>query len=138
MRGLSWEDARRECLNYSGDLVSVSNKSEMDFIRNQMIQHVKFEFYWIGLNDRQNESVFVWSDGTPFNGSVYNNWYQGEPNDRTGEDCAELHGSAWNDNGCEKEFGYICERPRGMFSCYKSVPGLELNNDFVNHCHLLR
>ena len=138
MRGLSWEDARRTCLNYSGDLVSVANKSEMDFIYNQVIQHGKFEIYWIGLNDRRNESVFVWSDGTSFNGSVYNSWYPGEPNDRTGEDCVGLYLSIWNDNGCKKEFGYICERPRGMFSCYKSVSGLELNNDFVNHCHLLR
>ena len=89
----------------------MANKSEMDFIYSKSSQHTN-EKYWIGLNDRQNESLFVWSDGTPYNRSVYSNWYPNEPNDRAGEDCVELHLSTWNDNGCKKEFGYICERPR--------------------------
>ena len=113
MRGLSWEDARRKCLNYGGDLVSVANKSEMDFIYSKSSQHTN-EKYWIGLNDRQNESLFVWSDGTPYNRSVYSNWYPNEPNDRAGEDCVELYGRKWNDNSCKKEFSYICERPKGL------------------------
>lgn len=77
------------------------------------------QHYWIGLNDRRNESQFVWSDGTPYNRSVYSNWYPGEPNDRAGEDCVELYGSRWNDDNCKKEYSYICERPKGMCLSFK-------------------
>ncbi|CAH3127383.1 unnamed protein product [Pocillopora meandrina] len=73
------------------------------------------ENYWIGLNDQHNESQFVWSDGTPFNSSVYNNWNSGEPNDGGGvEDCVELYLRRWNDDKCNSELGYICERPKGV------------------------
>jgi len=84
----------------------------MDFIYSKSSK-AKNEHYWIGLNDRRNESLFVWSDGSPYNGSVYSNWYPGEPNDRAGEDCVELYGTRWNDDSCKKEYSYICERPKG-------------------------
>ena len=112
LRGLNWDNARSYCLSYGGDLVSVSNKSEMDFIFNKSSK-ASNEHYWIGLNDRRNESLFVWSDGTPYNRSVYSNWYKNEPNDRAGEDCVELYRTRWNDDSCKKEKSYICERPRG-------------------------
>ena len=122
MRGRNWENARRDCLRYGGDLVSIASQSEMSFIHNRSPNSLK-HVYWIGLNDRRNESQFVWSDGTPYNASVYSNWFSGEPNDRDGEDCVELYsngGNGWNDNGCEKEFGYICEikKPKGNLEPY--------------------
>ena len=114
-RGLSWENARRECLGSGGDLVSIASQSEMSFVSNKSLWN---QHYWIGLNDRRNESLFVWSDGTPYNASVYSNWHPGEPNDRAGEDCVELFRARWNDNGCNDEFGYICEKPKGKFWNY--------------------
>ena len=112
VQGLNWENARRDCLGYGGDLVSITNKSEMSFINGISSKGVN-EHYWIGLNDQRNESQFVWSDGTPYNASVYSNWYPGEPSDLAGEDCVELNGRHWNDNSCKKENGYICKRPKG-------------------------
>ena len=115
MQGRNWENASRDCLGYGGYLVSIASQSEMSFIYNRSSK-VWNEHYWIGLNDRRNESQFVWSDGTPYNASVYSNWYPGEPNDNGGaEDCVELYRTSWNDNGCEGEYGYICEKnkPKG-------------------------
>ena len=113
VKGLNWENARRTCLNYGGDLASVENISEMNFIYSHSSKNWR-ENYWIGLNDQHNESQFVWSDGTPFNSSVYNNWNSGEPNDGGGvEDCVELYLRRWNDDKCNSELGYICERPKG-------------------------
>ena len=109
MRGRNWENARRDCLDYGGDLVSRTSQSEMSFIHNRSPKSSP-KFYWIGLNDRRNESQFVWSDGTPYNASVYSNWHPGQPNDRDGQDCVEFLWNNWNDNGCEKEHGYICEK----------------------------
>ena len=122
VRGLNWENARLACLGYGADLVSVSNKTEMDFIYN-ISSRVSNEHYWLGLNDQQNESIFVWSDGTSYNASVYNNWYYGEPNDHgNAEDCVELYHSRWNDDNCKKEYSYICKRPIG-----------ETTNTFISH-----
>ena len=112
VRGLNWDNARSYCLSYGGDLASVSNKSEMDFIANKTSKAGIGDF-WIGLNDRRKENVFVWSDGTPYNKSIYNNWYPDEPNNLGGEDCVELFKTQWNDESCMGEKSYICERPKG-------------------------
>ena len=112
LRGLNWDNARSYCLSYGGDLVSVSNKSEMDFINNKTSEAGR-ENFWIGLNDRRTENVFVWSDGTPYNKSIYSNWYPNEPNNLGNEDCVDLIPTQWNDNSCMKEKSYICERPKG-------------------------
>ncbi|XP_074624200.1 uncharacterized protein LOC141882148 isoform X4 [Acropora palmata] len=113
VRGLNWDNARSYCLSYGGDLVSVSNKSEMDFINSHKSKAGR-EYFWIGLNDRRKENVFVWSDGTPYNKSIYSNWYPNEPNNMGDEDCVDLHPTQWNDNSCVKEKSYICERPKGL------------------------
>lgn len=111
VRGLSWYEARSKCIIYGGDLVSVANKEEMDFIN---IKSSRDTHYWIGLNDLRAEDIFVWSDGTPYNRSVYSNWYPREPNDvNDDEDCVELVNTTWNDDNCKKEHNYICKRPKG-------------------------
>ena len=112
IRGLNWENARRDCLGYGADLVSIASQSEMNFVYSKSSK-VWTQHYWIGLNDRLNESLFVWSDGTPYNASVYSNWHPMEPNNQKGEDCVELYRTGWNDANCRREFGYICEKPKG-------------------------
>ena len=110
-RDLNWEDARKQCHQHGGDLLSVADNAEMDFVKSISFDNVT---YWIGLNDLDSEDVFVWSDGTPFNSSLYNNWIVGEPNDdKNNEDCVELKEKAWNDFVCEEKLSYICERARG-------------------------
>ncbi|KAJ7393777.1 chromatin-modulating protein mrc1 [Desmophyllum pertusum] len=115
---LSWENARAVCLGLEGDLVSIDNEKEMDFVNNN-ISRIKGREVWIGLNDRLKEDQFVWSDGTPFNSSwSYSNWGNNEPNNiRNDEDCVELYYNVWNDNSCSGTNFYICERPKGKFSC---------------------
>lgn len=89
----------------------MADNAEMDFIKRISNETVK---YWIGLNDRLSENVFVWSDGTLYNRSLYNNWIDGEPNDdKSNEDCVELNNHAWNDFICASNLSYICERPKG-------------------------
>lgn len=111
-RGLSWENARAVCLGFEGDLVSIKNKREMEFIE-YLTSNLKDELLWIGLNDRLKEDQFVWSDGTPFDSSVYSSWPDGEPNNSGNEDCVEMRSSRWNDRSCSVTHFYICERPKG-------------------------
>lgn len=79
--GHNWNDARESCLAYEGDLLSLGSKPEMDFINEISARFVYHrQHLWIGLNDLDEENKFAWSDGTPLNPDVYNNWGQGEPN----------------------------------------------------------
>ncbi len=75
---------------------------------------------WIGANDLATEGTWIWSvdgqafwqgasDGGPVAGR-YSNWNAGEPNDASGEDCAQLLTSGfWNDLSCAGSLAYICE-----------------------------
>lgn len=47
----------------------------------------------------------------------YLNWGPGEPNNAGDEDCVHTWGPAlmykWNDEGCDWNFSYICQRTIG-------------------------
>lgn len=110
-------NARAVCLGFGGDLVSIESRREMEFIK-VLSSAFKHDILWIGLNDLRKEGQFAWSDGTPFNSSVYSNWNEGEPNNAGDEDCVERRGSGWNDEQCSAIRFYICERPKGrLFFC---------------------
>ena len=117
---LSWENARAVCLGYGGDLISIRDEKEEEFI-NSLSSDFRNDLLWIGLNDRVNEGQFVWSDGTYFNSSVYSNWRTGDPSHTGNEDCVGLRNNLWNDQPCSYVRFYICERPKGgpiiVFSC---------------------
>ena len=67
---------------------------------------------WIGLNDKNNEGVFVWIDG--INATANNiEWKTNEPNNSgQGEDCAVMNWSnrKTNDLSCEKNKYGLCEQ----------------------------
>ena len=55
--------------------------------------------------------TFVWEDGTPMN--EYNGW---SSNVRPGlYDCNVLYRSGWNDEHCDDEYQFICERFDGKY-----------------------
>lgn len=114
VKGLTWEDAEIKCQSYGAHLTSIANKVEQNFIKSKTRQFVN-EHFWIGYNDRANESYFNWTDG--FSRTNYTNWRSGEPNDfLKREDCVELVSSTglWNDEYCANEYSYICKRSLGM------------------------
>jgi hypothetical protein len=64
--------------------------------------------WWIGLDDRIDEGVFVWLDGAR---PRWTRWDRSEPNDGGGrEDCAHFWANrpTWNDASCETALGYLC------------------------------
>ncbi|XP_030288476.1 macrophage mannose receptor 1-like [Sparus aurata] len=111
----TWQDSRNDCLWRGADLVIINSRQEQDFLR----QHQKE--MWIGLTDRQWEGVWKWVDGSPLTTSF---WYSGEPNSHRGnEDCVEINSINivynWNDETCENENFWICEKK--MISCEKET-----------------
>ena len=66
-----------------------------------------FNGWWLSLKDKAEEDVWRWGSGEVMQFSV---WRPNEPNDAgSGEDCAEVHDSAWNDLPCTEFKKYVCQ-----------------------------
>ncbi|XP_066936403.1 putative uncharacterized protein DDB_G0282133 [Clytia hemisphaerica] len=114
---LKYDDARRMCKeHHHGDLATISNAKEQDFVMNEVV--IEANDYWIGLDDRVNEGNFQWVDSTPVE---YTHWGNLEPDDGTNkrrgslsyhnEDCAILRESGeWNDVNCNDKHMFICKK----------------------------
>ena len=78
-----------------------------------MTGYSSWDWWWIGLHDRNTEGTFEWVDGSTVS---YTNWNSGQPDDYWGEDCAHLYTTGyWNDMDCgydsyyTRDLYYICE-----------------------------
>lgn len=89
---LSWEDAQKAAAAAGGNLVTINDEQENQWLVNTFIDD-KVAFLWIGLNDAQQEGTFQWTSGEPM---TYLNWAKGEPNDNPangGEDFGAINGA---------------------------------------------
>ena len=115
----TWSDASDACGKKSnGNLVSITSIGEEEFLANTIktINNSTLTTRaWIGLNDKEKEGTFQWSDNAPIN-FVY--WNNGEPNNVASEDCVELvKGLYWNDMQCSDSLPYICKYARRKIQC---------------------
>jgi len=102
---LNWHDANDACHAEDAELVSIHSQDEQDFLNG-----IGSERWWIGLCDKTEEDVFVWSDSTPF--TFMDSWYAGQPNDlNPGQDCVEHVVGGWNDVHCTAEMHSMCKKP---------------------------
>ena len=73
---------------------------------------------WLGGTDQASEGNFIWvSSGAPF---AYTNWYPGDPDGSTGQDCALLgyHGTnQWIDDICHELTNQIATLCEILFPC---------------------
>ncbi|XP_042329974.1 macrophage mannose receptor 1-like [Sceloporus undulatus] len=105
----NWIAARADCKNLGGNLASISSKTVQAFLT----VHLKSSSSgpWIGLNDRNWENRFLWTDGS---GVYYTNWSPGAP--RYNGDCVfmlwkpEKLAGYWRDGRCEIKRSYVCQR----------------------------
>lgn len=120
---MTWVLANSSCVDGGGRLAMLKTRSidrlVINYIRqNDLESHVNTGF-WIGLNDRDNEGDYVWSDDEAVS---YTNWADGEPDDNdkrdtNGQDCVQLWKSddlKWDDDYCGdgpfgRKKGFICE-----------------------------
>ena len=121
MLKMSWKDSRNYCLRKGGDLVSILNSSEVEFIYNQTSVRGNSRF-WIGLYRNKTagdtKKGWIWSDGNDF--KTYQQWDKRQPDNKgNNENCAEIlrRSRFWNDNDCSGESNSICKRRKG--SAYK-------------------
>jgi len=105
---LSADDALDLCREAGMELVKIDDMAEQ-LLLNNWLSDSEQSSWFIGLNDRDIEDEWVWSDGSEMRWSRWNN---GEPNDYgQGEDCVELrwYQDNWNDIRCDQSRPFICE-----------------------------
>jgi hypothetical protein len=75
--------------------------------------------YWIGLNNIQKQSTWVWIDSNGQNN--YTHWASGKPdNAQNDANCAlldEHHGFSWNNVHCSDLIHYICKKSEEYVFC---------------------
>ncbi|KAL5011088.1 hypothetical protein ScPMuIL_013393 [Solemya velum] len=107
----NWLDARKACQAQGADLARVADSRAQSVISGW----VRNKFVWIGLNDRHNESTWVWLDDTK--AITYTNWGPGEPNSHGSENCGEIaQRGYWTDYPCKLPLQYICEKTADSYS----------------------
>lgn len=104
----TWMDAEAYCNSFGGHLASIHSQAEEDFLYSLL---GAVSITWLGATDKNQEGVFVWTDGSDWD---YSNWDSGEPNQGPGDgDCLGfyLDGTrAWYDRACNDPYAsYICK-----------------------------
>jgi hypothetical protein len=102
------EEALALCREAGMELVKLDDLAEQLLIIDWLSEFAGSSWL-IGLNDRDVEDEWVWSDGSEMR---WSRWNDGEPNDwGSGEDCVELRPQQdnWNDIGCNQNRPFICE-----------------------------
>ena len=108
-RKADWLTAERVCFGFGGNLVSIENGKQKNFVNN-LSSEFKNDSVWIGLVHMSHKGGYLWSDGTPFNSSVV----YSQPCNRSNISCVEIIRNGWNFTKCRKENSYyICKRPKG-------------------------
>ncbi|XP_051729688.1 CD209 antigen-like protein E isoform X2 [Ctenopharyngodon idella] len=115
---LNWSSSRDVCLSKGADLVTITSKTEQDFLVSKVN-----ETHWIGLNDLVTEGHWVWVNNQTLNETGVQFWFNGGPSepdnwrvqDPSGENCASLgdgngNFQSWFDASCKKKKLFICEK----------------------------
>merc|ERR1712080_668008 len=119
----SWEDARRECQLFGGDLVEIRSM-DMNYCILRHAQHKGYaaEWYWHSANDIDDEGVYRYNmagDFPPLPGDLIlwsPLWYGSDPNGGTSQNCLLValskdgNAGKWSNDPCSVAYRYVCQR----------------------------
>ena len=90
--------------------------AEGSFINTAFILDQK-ENFWIGLNDKEKEDEFHWSDGTSVNFSMFSS---SDPKHGRNTNCVLMSNDGhWLEHTCSYKMHYICKkRGEKIFTSY--------------------
>ncbi|XP_024917845.1 C-type mannose receptor 2-like [Cynoglossus semilaevis] len=144
----TWNAARHDCVQEGGDLVSIVNTEEQQFLLGQLDNSMLDP--WIGFSTltctqiscqvTAGNTQFKWSDSVT---ASYTNWATGEPtvDQQSGSCAAVIKDSSgdygkWRSHQCRYERPYMCKRPLNTIcpsgwlsfsgSCYWLVSNINL------------
>ncbi len=99
--------ARLWAQDRGGELASITDKQENDFVTN-LLRQTKIDA-WIGASDEAREGHWVWFDSTPFK---FNAWRPGEPSNEGGDEDFILlthEEGKWNDGSGGWDAAFIVQ-----------------------------
>ncbi len=100
----TWEQAQFEALQMGGNLVTLNNAAEEQWLQSTFGTS---QYFIIGLTDKNSEGNFTWISGEPV---TYSNWNSGEPNNAGGaENYGMMNGPGWNDIPATSQYYGIIE-----------------------------
>ncbi len=105
----SWPAASLYCQERDESLASIHSEPSQEFLTSSLAERLGMPEAWIGLNDRESEGVFRWTDGTALD---FERWAPYAPQ-RYGEesDCVLSLPDGWVDIGCEEPHVFVCRGP---------------------------
>uniref|UniRef100_A0A8D0HCU8 Lymphocyte antigen 75 n=1 Tax=Sphenodon punctatus TaxID=8508 RepID=A0A8D0HCU8_SPHPU len=108
---LTWKEAYLSCQRQGGDLLSIRNSFELNYIKGK---DGVAETFWIGLNQLDTSGGWQWSDHTPLNFLSWNTDMQSSsPLD--GLSCVAMNANSgqWESSPCETALPYVCKKQFG-------------------------
>ena len=103
--------AEDNCRVQGGHLASIASDNENNIVRNLSNTQI-----WIGLNDIDEETTFVWTDSSSYNYTMWDRYKFGmEPNNvgngiKGPANCVRMMPSGkWRDTHCSDKLAYVCE-----------------------------
>uniref|UniRef100_A0A3P9N3W2 Galactose-specific lectin nattectin-like n=1 Tax=Poecilia reticulata TaxID=8081 RepID=A0A3P9N3W2_POERE len=106
-----WSDAEAFCISIGGNLASIHNNEENDFLSEMITRDTgNPSITWVGGHDAITEGQWMWSDGSKFD---YSSFALGQPdNFAQSENCLEINysGNKWNDRVCNQPWPFICAK----------------------------
>ncbi|XP_041376432.1 C-type lectin-like [Gigantopelta aegis] len=105
----AWIRSLDLCRKSGSKLIVLDTEEKHTAVREYIKTNIDESWYWIGLDDRKTEGVFLWQNG---NHVSFAKWNPGSPNnDMRKQDCVVLavSGNWWNDVQCSWKYNYICE-----------------------------
>ncbi|KAI6647147.1 Receptor-type tyrosine-protein phosphatase C-like [Oopsacas minuta] len=112
--GINWLDAQSSCAVWGGDLTSITTERENNYLYTTIPDTVSN--CWIGLNDRDGDGSYTWTDGLVYN---HMNWTGSAPS-VSDEDCVEIINAeegSWGTLGCKMtRYAFLCKRPSNVTS----------------------
>ncbi|XP_077303730.1 secretory phospholipase A2 receptor [Lithobates pipiens] len=141
---LSWNQARDSCQAQGGDLLSITNLAEHEYISKRLTY--PGIVLWIGLNQLDTTSGWQWSDGSPF---AFVNWRSNSKPYSTGQkQCGVLDttsNNTWYSLAWDVRLPYACKkfltpRQHDIFENWKYYPTVCEDNwlPYNRYCYKLQ
>ncbi|XP_040190613.1 C-type lectin domain family 2 member D2-like [Rana temporaria] len=99
----TWTDSQNFCKSHNSSLAIIDNEREMNFLN-----LLNSNNYWIGLSRTQDDSGWVWTNGTFYSGTLFN--ITRKPTASNETEHVYLNGKGFHSHSGRYAIKYICSK----------------------------